>query len=282
MGDEGGRLEQAREESIRRLKAGTLPVLAEQRLQELRGRPGFFTSDLSVSEFAVSKDTGLRPVSQVMGSSVYHAYYATSKSWNGARATALRRLALEAKACGADTVVGVHITYGDREFASSSVEFVALGTAVSRGRKVPQEPVLTALSAQDYWRLVRRGYEALGVVASTSIAACLPSVATQRGQRFGVLAASGRQNREVEEFSRSVRLAYAQARSDLQAQAQAFRAEGIVGVRLEREQRGIEDRGGKSEIVTVIVHAIGTAVARSRSAHANAGRLAIMPVRHLD
>jgi hypothetical protein len=53
-------------------------------------------------------------------------------------------------------------------------------------------------------------------------------------------------------------------------------------VRLEREQRGIEDRGGKGEIVTVIVHAIGTVVARSRSAHANVGRLGFMPVRHLD
>src|SRR5436853_240358 len=46
---------------------------AEQRLAELREKdPTLFTSDLSVNEFALMARAGLQPVSQVMGSSVYH------------------------------------------------------------------------------------------------------------------------------------------------------------------------------------------------------------------
>ena len=47
-----------------------LPKDADHRLEELRH--GFFTSDLSVNEFLLVKETGFHPLGFVMGSSIYH------------------------------------------------------------------------------------------------------------------------------------------------------------------------------------------------------------------
>jgi hypothetical protein len=72
-----GALEQVTEESIRQLDGGGLPVLAERRLAALFGSSAErFTTHLSVSEFALARSAGLRSVSQVMGSCVYHAQFA--------------------------------------------------------------------------------------------------------------------------------------------------------------------------------------------------------------
>ena len=60
--------------SLAALARGGIPPRAEQRLSELRqqskGDQTLFTSDLSVNEFSLLTATGLRPVTQVMGSSV--------------------------------------------------------------------------------------------------------------------------------------------------------------------------------------------------------------------
>ena len=59
--------------SLEALTQGGLPLRAQQRLGEIgKATPGFFTSDLSVDEFALVHALGLRPISQVMGSSIYH------------------------------------------------------------------------------------------------------------------------------------------------------------------------------------------------------------------
>jgi len=63
---------QVADDSISRLENGGIPVIAEQRLQALRGSAStVFTTDLSVNEFALTQATGVRPVSQVMGSCVF-------------------------------------------------------------------------------------------------------------------------------------------------------------------------------------------------------------------
>ncbi len=60
-------------ESLKRVEKGGIPLRAEQRLQEERGDDRrLFTSDLSVSEFVLTRDAGCEPISQVMGSSIYH------------------------------------------------------------------------------------------------------------------------------------------------------------------------------------------------------------------
>src|ERR1700722_360695 len=58
-------------ESIRHVQAGGLPIRAQLRLAD-EARHHLFTSDLTVSEFLLAKDAKCFPLSQVMGSSIFH------------------------------------------------------------------------------------------------------------------------------------------------------------------------------------------------------------------
>jgi uncharacterized protein YbjQ (UPF0145 family) len=302
-----GVLEQVREESIRRLENGGLPVLAERRLAALFGSSGErFTTELSVSEFALAQSTGLRPVSQVMGSCVYYALVAPEAlspsdtaergkalqeadvawAWNTSRDRALERMRAEARSCGADAVVGVgirqthkRITPGDFD---ASVEYTATGTAVVHSSPTGRPgPVLTSLSAQDYWKLLQQGFAAVGVVAHTAVVACVPSVKAGRAEASGVLSSAGRESWEIAEFSEGLRLVHATAFAQMRAQAGLMGAEGIVGVTVEREQFASEVTNNGYKDLILVVHAIGTAVTRGGTAPSGSP-LTITPVRHLD
>jgi uncharacterized protein YbjQ (UPF0145 family) len=106
-----------------------------------------------VADFALCHQLGLRPLSQVMGSSVYQVGYqgamggmgwgatmlteltTLSQALNEVRERALGRLAEEARHVGADAVVGVHTRMGESDFGTGSIalEQVVVGTAVHRG-----------------------------------------------------------------------------------------------------------------------------------------------------
>jgi uncharacterized protein YbjQ (UPF0145 family) len=145
------------EDSLARIEAGGIPAAAERRLGELRQSGGSFTSDLSTADFALCHQLGLRPLSQVMGSSIYQVGYqgtgfgwrrgqyagagyspgfrsqmaATggmiwelemiSEAWNEARERALGRLAREAQEVGADAVVGVDVRAEAQNYGESSM-----------------------------------------------------------------------------------------------------------------------------------------------------------------
>ena len=316
-------LAQVTEESIGRLESGGIPVIAEQRLQALRGSASaLFTSNLSVNEFALTRAWGLRPVSQVMGSCVYHQRTAAQlASWNLApgethrlsmeddllavRETALNRLRLEAQACGALVVTGVHIRQSEQDSADSGsalIEFVATGTAVvdEAAGSAEQDPFLTSLSVQDYWKLVQQGFDAVGVVFTTNMVGRHPGSASPKGRprALGMLATAGRdvlndwglgglaaaaapKGRERPEFSAAVTDVYAYASADLRAQAERLGAEGIVGLQIDRDQF----TDGNQNMI-LIVHTIGTAIASvsgpSPGSGAGAAPLSVTPVRRLE
>jgi uncharacterized protein YbjQ (UPF0145 family) len=135
-------------ESLTQVERGGIPLGAERRLRELGERGGAFTSDLSVGDFALCHQLGLRPVSQVMGSSIYQVGYQTtpwpsamgggfmfemqalSEAWNEVRELALGRLAQEASHVGADAVVGVDLRTGEHDWAENAIEYVVIGTAI--------------------------------------------------------------------------------------------------------------------------------------------------------
>jgi len=143
-------------ESLAQVERGGIPLGAERRLRTLRGtgelgeHGGSFTSDLSVGDFALCHQLGLKPVSQVMGSSIYQVGYQTtpwpsamggsfmfemealSGAWNEVRELALGRLAQEAQQVGADAVVGVDLNTGAHDWAENAIEYVVIGTAVRR------------------------------------------------------------------------------------------------------------------------------------------------------
>jgi uncharacterized protein YbjQ (UPF0145 family) len=269
--------------AIEALQRGGIPPKAERRLAGLRhGGEVLFTSDLSVAEFALMAEVGLRPVSQVMGSSVYHVGWqglganfpssgfgigrgifpltVLSEAWNAARGLALSRLQTEARLAGADAVVGVHIQWGAHDFAPNSVEMVAVGTAVrTPGAQRTDPPVLTDLSGQDAWKLIRAGFRPVGVVGATSAFYVIPQWATQTMTTGW----GGWSNAELPDFTQAFYAAREAAFTALNAQAQALGAGGVVGVSLRQEvaTREVEGGGsGKRLDLIITLHVLGTGI----------------------
>jgi uncharacterized protein YbjQ (UPF0145 family) len=289
------RLSQVHEDSIRRLDIGGIPTFALERLQALRGSASaLFITTLSVDEFALTRATGLRPLSQVTGVCVSESFTpgwsqrVDRETWNTPRNKAVHRMSLEAQTCGAHVVTGVRIKRSNWALevqpGAAAHEFVATGTAMlyegpgPAGQDGP-DTVLTTLSAQDHWKLVQHGFDPLGVVACTIWVGRQPSAATLKGMNWGDLAAEGRENRETPEFSALITDAYSNAMTELRDQASRLGAAGIVGLQIDRSQY-TDIR--QNRIMTV--DAIGTAVASRRSADSSAVKAAlpVLPVRRLD
>lgn len=172
--------------SVSSVRAGGIPLRARERLADETG-PGkqLFTSDLGVSEFLLAKDAGCEPISQVMGSCIYHVgqipdykgktseITVIGDAHRESRRAALARLFEEASLLGADAVIGVHlrdrmITMGARgkggDDGGEVLEFTVVGTAVRAPwiQHPANQPIITDLSGQDLWALHQEGFEPCG------------------------------------------------------------------------------------------------------------------------
>ncbi|HEX9343583.1 MAG TPA: heavy metal-binding domain-containing protein [Actinomycetota bacterium] len=276
------------------LERGGLPLKAQQRLAALgsSGGGGFsFTSDLSVNEFALGAAIGLRPLSQVMGSSVYHVGWqqmpgswgsgwgagwqpdgisqelgVLSDAWNTARRLAFGRLEQEARLVGAHAVVGVHLTRRQHEWASGSIEYIAVGTAVRiEGAPPAEQPALTDLSGQDFWKLWQAGYAPLGVVGASTVFYVMPSWSTQWAQSGGIFG-SGWNNQELGDFTQALYEAREVALGRVTAEARALGAAGVVGVSIDQSEREreVEQNNRKRTDLIITFHVLGTAIGAQR------------------
>jgi len=286
------------QESLARIEQGGITVAAERRLRELRERGGLFTSDLSVAGWALTHQLGLRPLSQVMGSSIYQlGYQATwgqleggfdpfgtfmfelatySQALNEVRSRALARLAEEATHVGADAVVEVSTRAGESSLETGSVtlEHTVFGTAVSRSDRSSEtdqrrsRPALTELSVADYSKLVRAGFEPLGIVAWSSVffAGYSPGI----GLGGGTLMVGAMENFEVRDFTQAFYNARESVMAELGAQASALQASGVVGVRIDHRavRHTLPGRMGNRERTGLMVtfNAIGTAIRQTEQA----------------
>ncbi len=110
------------------------------------GRP--FTSDLSGQDFWTLVQAGYRPLSLVMGNCVYHVAHQTLRQGLGtamknvemtnytqalydARELAMARMGDEAEQVGAEGIVGVNLFEGSHGWGSHTIEFFAVGSAVT-------------------------------------------------------------------------------------------------------------------------------------------------------
>ena len=308
------------EESLQRIERGGITVAAERRLSELREHGGLFTSDLSVNGWALAHQLGLRPLSQVMGCSIYQMGYqgawggewggvggmglaqtymieldTLSRALNEVRTRALGRMAEEAMHVGADAVVEVNTRAGESslETGSVSLEHTVFGTAVRRegepsnvdtprgdggahggrkhgskqhasGRHGGGRPVLTELSVADFSKLVRGGFEPLGIVAWSSVFFASYNYGSGMGVGGGMMSVGATQNFELREFTQAFYNARESVMGELNAQASSIGASGIVGVRIGHRavphtlpggMGGSERRG-----LMVTFNAIGTAI----------------------
>ena len=156
-----------------------------------------------------------------------------TSAWNMARRQAMARLAVEAQAVGADAVVGVQLSRADHNFGLRTIECVVTGTAIrdpeiAGGRG--DEPLITDLSVQDYWRLRQAGYEPRGLGASTVVVFASPPLGT-RVRR----ARTAYRNQELTELADGFQLARSVVRRVLAEQVSALGATGIVGVEIRHE-----------------------------------------------
>jgi uncharacterized protein YbjQ (UPF0145 family) len=259
--------------SLQALESGGIPVEAQKRLKDARLQNGsFFTSDLSVNEFLLARETRLRPLSQVMGSSVYHVGWrfidwytptgeltAVSQAINTARARALNRMAQEAALVGAHVVAGVRPSMQRYEWSNGLIEFNFVGTAMRfEGLEPAKEPALTNLSGQDIWKLYESGFWPVGVVAGTSVYHVVPSWNQRMSSSWGAWS-----NQELPDFSRGLYAARHLATRHLHEGGARLGAWGVVGMTIDQEEEEIEVSGSNDNERTDMVftfHSIGTAI----------------------
>lgn len=271
--DREGRAQRQRED-IERITAGGIPRSAEERLRTLGAESGqAFTSDLSVPEFALIRRAGLEPITQVLGSSVYHVgwqfmgggWYTSSQelvtlsdAYNDCRRRAFDRLRIEAELAGADAVVGVRITAARYEWGTDLIEFQAIGTAVRAPElRTPAGPALTNLSGQDCALLLAAGHRPCGVVGATSVFFGTLYTWTQP---IPTSAWGGWANVEMVGATQTWYAARHRVLQGLTAAAAALGAGGIVATEWGQEERPYES-GDRLAGITYIIHALATAIA---------------------
>jgi uncharacterized protein YbjQ (UPF0145 family) len=265
--------------SLEALERGGLPLRAQQRLSEM-SRNELFTSDLSVNEFALAHSIGLRPLGQVMGSSIYHVGWQQtpgswggwqaggisqeltmlSQAWNQARQRAFGRLEQEAKMLGAHAVVGVQLTTGRHDWAAGAIEYIAVGTAVRiEAEQTADQPTLTDLSGQDYWQLWQAGYRPLGVVGASSVY-YIVSGWQQRQAQQGMFASWA--NQELRDFTQGVYDVREATLGRVSAEARGQGAAGMVGVSIDHsvEEREVDAGGTHRTDLIVTMHVLGTSI----------------------
>jgi len=272
-------IERRREEDIARIERGSVPLAAQERIGELAARGTLFTSGLSVADFALTRLEGIRPVCQVMGSSVYQVGWqnypwgsswntdATSTelrqltdAWNAARSLALGRLAEEARLAGCHAVVDVTFDSRRHDFLDDEIEIVVNGTAVHLPEgPAGAAPVLTDLSLPDYVLLRRGGYRPVGVVAATSVFYIVPGRQTRRATTGW----NQWNNQELKDFTQGVYYAREVAVGRATSDATALGAGGLIGVSID-EDIAVREVGGENnrrKDLIVTFHVIGTAIA---------------------
>src|SRR6201986_1826772 len=244
---------------------------------------GFFTSDLSVNEFLLVKESGFEPLWLVLGSSIYHIGYQQAM-WNQnqemgvltqamyhARELAMTRMEEEADQLGADGIVGVRLEIGRYDWGADLAEFIAVGTAVRHRdgvlhRTPSGRPFTSDLSGQDFSTLLRAGYRPAGLVMGN----CVYHVA-HRGMMQSMRQTG--QNVELEQYTQALYDARELAMERMQKEAEAI-GDGVLGI---VEVKLHENNHGWGSHV-IEFFAIGTAVVPNEHAEADQQLPNITPV----
>jgi uncharacterized protein YbjQ (UPF0145 family) len=238
-------------------------------MQSVGGKPGFFTSDLSVNEFALVKQAGFDPLGMVVGSSIYHIGYqrgqwsqsqelsVLSQAMYRARELAMTRMQEEADALGADGIVGVRLDIGRYEWGEELAEFIAIGTAVrsregQSHRTVENKPFTSDLSGQELFVLRKAGYRPVALVMGSCVYHVAHLTMRQALKTAYV-------NTEMGNFTQALYDARELAMERMQAEAVHLKAEGIVGVNIDERSHGWESH-------VIEFFSVGTAVVAATGA----------------
>jgi uncharacterized protein YbjQ (UPF0145 family) len=271
---------------------------------------GTWGSALACQELAAVGSVGFTPVGQVFGAAVYAAGAASGSTCPGtagaaggempvssaaqesgegdpggfgplveamyqARRAAVDRMTAECAALGGHGVVGVRLSRGP--FALGGLEFTAIGTAVRAAGAAagPRVPFTSAVSGQDFARLVMAGWVPAGLTLGIAIGSRHDDQTTTRQARQW----SG--NAEVAGWTALVNQTRQDARRRLEEEVRRLGAEGVViaGMQMRARARDCPVAVGRHDHI-VEVTLIGTAIASfSRAGHSHArSALAVMPL----
>jgi uncharacterized protein YbjQ (UPF0145 family) len=293
-------------ESLRRVEAGGIPLAAERRLREIGEQDGAFTSDLSVADFALCHRLGLKPVAQVMGSSIYQVGFqstpwpsgmggefmfemeALSDAWNEVRGLALNRLAQEAEHVGADAVIGVDLRTDAHDWAENALEYMVIGTAVRHTQDArAREDAKTQGKAHRGEPSQRSGGPRHSAPVLTELSVADYTKLLSAGiEPLGIVAWSSvffvassyatqrlnsltfTQNQELTEFTQGVYSAREIVVERMTEQAAKLGASGVIGVRIAHNIGRMSVGSGTYSRggLMVTFHAIGNAIRDSGSA----------------
>ena len=236
---------------------------------------GFFTSDLSVSEFLLLHELGYTPLGLVMGTSIYQVGFqgvawtesveltSLTQAMYDARHLAMSRMTEEARYLGADGVVGMRLDIGGKHLGldNNSLEFIAVGTAVKLPSNEPpsqQAPFTSDLSGQDLYKLHQSGFRPVSLVVGN----CVYHVAYQANMP----AMQARTNGENTVYTRAIYHARELAMDRMQAEAMTADAIGIVGVEVSEHSRNWDRHVFEFLAVgTSIRHTSGQKVVQAKS-----------------
>ena len=200
-----------------------------------------WTSDLSVSEFALLDTAGFAPREFVMGSSVFHIGWqqqnlrqsvelqVLSQAMYTARMNAMGRMLAEAEQVGADGVVGTRLTFRQHGLSSDHIEFIAVVTSVvskdnpGAYRRPDGKPFTSHLNVQDFYTLLKTGHAPVEFVMGV----CVWHVAAQGFMQ--TLRQMG-QNIEMPQWTQGYYDARETALARMQAEAERVQATGVTGV----------------------------------------------------
>ncbi len=200
-----------------------------------------WSSDLSVSEFALLEASGFRPLEFVMGSSVFHIGWqqqtlrqsleltVLTQAMYTARMNAMARMIAEASKVGADGIVGTRLSFRQHGLSAEHIEFIAVGTAVTSKthpgsfRRPDGAPFTSHLGVQDFYTLLQTGHVPVEFVMGV----CVWHVAQQ-----GFLPTMKQAGRNVEmpQWTQGYYDAREAALGRMQAEAERVAATGVTGV----------------------------------------------------
>lgn len=233
-----------------------------------------FSTSADGQELFCQTDTGFHPIKFVFGNVAYSIGIGGglagalksmtrgevtqySQVFNETRHLALIRIAQEARAAGANAVVGIRTTIIPFK---GMQEMLMIGTA-SRHDGLPEEfsqrPVTSDLTNEEMWNLAKMGYMPIQLVLGVSVYSL--------GIVGGITAAfKGLARGEINELTTLIYEARENAIGRIAADAQACGADDVVGVKTNVYQLG-------SGIIEFM--AIGTAVKRMDCAHTDSDQL---------
>lgn len=270
-----------------------LPDSARNRLARYDAA-GLKTSLLPVAGAVGIESVGLSPVGEVMGCIVqyvgwvggygygsYGGYYQSSVSfqpyvdalYHGYN-TALARMLTEARAMGADGVVGVKLT--QTRLGENNQEFVALGTAVrANSTKRPRSLFTTPMPGQDVAKLMHAGWVpsrlAIGIAVESRY------LDWTSASQLSVMAG----NTEVNAYTLLITSVRSHARERLAAYAKKGNADGAIVS--DMTLRSWHQEANNTRLLCAESAVFGTAIARFHEGRtAPTSALKIMPLRRRD